>query len=73
MLSIRSFFLKENELTNSQLKKPLNFRLKTKHSLKVDLTNPIIDDLSHRTSIGGFGFKAGHKFNINITSITKIE
>lgn len=36
-----------------------------KHSLKLDLTNPIIDEQSHRTSIAGFGLKTGLKFNIN--------
>ena len=64
-MTIRYFFSKENESLNSPLKKPTGFRLKMKHSLKLDLTNPIIDEQSHRTSFAGFGLKTGLKFNIN--------
>ena len=58
-MSIRAFFMKENEIFDSPLKKPPNFRLKMKHSLKIDLTNSVVDDPSYRSSIGGFNIKKG--------------
>lgn len=67
---IRAFFMKENEIFDSPLKKPTNFRLKMKHSLKIDLATSVNDDPSYRSSIGGFSLKKGLQFQIN--SITKI-